>query len=684
MREIKIIVLLILSIPRMWGQNEDIEKLSKNQLKRFAQHAELNQDAYTAITYYEKYCELESTDIKSLHHLADNYRISKNYEKAASAYQKCYELSHENDKEALFYYAQMLKINGNTKEAVKRFKEFLASGITFKNVDILRRLASSEIQGCEDLGMHVFNDSLRVLHLDSSINRSYSEGAPFMADDSTLLFSTIRSDEVVYIQNDDEEITSQPVKTRKIYKAVRKDSSWIADDNFSSPANEEGENSSNLCISADGKRMYFTRTTRNWKNQQLSAIYVSTKKGNDWSEPVYLTELNEGKSTNTQPTLGRSSKPGYEVVYFISDRPGTLGGKDIWYSLYNIKKDTYTTPRNAGGVINTAGDEITPFFDSTSNVLYYSSNGKAGFGGFDVFKTAGENSHWAIPDHLEAPINSSYDDVYFIVNNKTGMGFFASNRPGNYKGKHTGCCDDLYTFDHKSDRINIKGTIVENKDTNAFEYLSSTLTDSVMQPLSGAVVNLYALQGKNKDPYLVMKDTTDEQGHYELKIRKEGEYKIVISKEGFLSFSKEFQAPELQADPMLAGMELKRITSAPLVIRNLNYEFGKYELTENMRHILDITLYKVLLDNPSLKIEIASHTDSVGGDVFNLTLSEKRAAKVSEYLISKGIEPERLLTQGYGETHPLVSNTKPDGTDNPSGRELNRRTEFRILELVRR
>ncbi len=413
--------------------------------------------------------------------------------------------------------------------------------------------------------------------------------------------------------------------------------------------------------------------------------------GHQWSKPEKLPPLiNDPNYTSTQPALGRTAKTNREILYYVSDRPDGRGGLDIWYTVWNDKKQLFSKPRNLGFKINTAGDEMTPFYNLSTRNLYFSSNGLPGIGGLDIFKAFGERNRWSNINNLGYPINSSYDDLYFTVNKSGEFGFFVSNRPGGKSINNETCCDDIYYYRwNEFIHISVTGTIYpfekdrfgRKKDLSNFDFMNP---DSSIKPLDHAVIALYMLDKETKQYEFMDRDTTGKNGKFFFDIQPDQDYEFRM--EGFQYFdSKEYLSTQFFNFSDTIGLPpiwVNVLSEKPIVLHNIYYEFNKAELTEDAKHVLDTTLLVMLKEAPEFIIEVGSHTDSIGGAEYNLQLSQERADNVVKYLISKGISANRLVAKGYGSEIPIARNTNPDGTDNPAGREMNRRTEFRVIGTI--
>jgi outer membrane protein OmpA-like peptidoglycan-associated protein len=324
--------------------------------------------------------------------------------------------------------------------------------------------------------------------------------------------------------------------------------------------------------------------------------------------------------------------------------------------------------------------------------MYFSSNGWPSIGGMDIFKTQGELTQFSTPENIGFPINSSVDDIYYVVSKSRDGGFFVSNRKGTVALLNETCCDDIFEY-RWADFINVAvtGKIYAIKDSSIYDQLEKQLDvnnyiadiDSVSEKvnlLPNQRVDLYLVQD-NHERIFIKSTTTNDNGEYFFNLEPKKNYKIVVDNYGL--FNKELSvtttnvthSDTLHADAMYINI----IPLEPVVIKNIYYEYNKWNLTDSSKTILDNTILKIMMDNPRIVVEISSHTDSVSGEEYNMKLSQKRAESAVNYLIDKGIDKERLVAKGYGKSKPIAPNTNPDGTDNPDGRQKNRRTEFKII-----
>lgn len=684
------IIIIFFTVDLISQPSETIKYLNPWQIKRFAKNSERLGDIYSAIEFYENvYNRNKNVDIAFK--LANLYFQSRNYPKAEEYYNIVYEKDKDTYPDALFYRGLMKKMQEKYDDAISDFNEFLKIIKNLPDAKKYKKQAQLEIEGCnlakkqKEYPLDVF-----ILHLDTSINSYHAEASPFPLNKNTVIYASLKTNQIPYIDaNNDSAI----IPVRKLYIAEKSGERWRNKGLFDVPFNNDNINTLNPVLSPDGKKLFFTKCKLNWKNKNICSIYYSQRTENgQWGEPVLLGDgINNPQYTSTHPTIGVVSKTQSEVLYFVSDREGGKGGLDIWYSIYNPKKNEFKPPKNAGSKINTPGDEITPFYDIDTKTLYFSSNGWPSMGGFDIFKAQGELTNFSTPENIGFPINSSADDLYFVTGKHREGGFFVSNRKGVYSILHETCCDDIFEYRWGNYiHVGIIGRIYGIKDSTIYQQLEKQLVDKnfleeldstsdKVNPLPNKKVDLYLYQNNER---IYLKSTeTNENGEFFFKLEPQKEYKIVIDNYGF--FNKELHVSTLNlthSDTLRAdAIYINVIPLEPVIIKNIYYEFSKWNLTEESKKVIDETIYKLMVENPRIIVEISSHTDSVSSEEYNLKLSQKRAENVVKYLISKGIEKERLVAKGYGESKPIAPNTNPDGSDNPEGRQKNRRTEFRII-----
>jgi peptidoglycan-associated lipoprotein len=373
--------------------------------------------------------------------------------------------------------------------------------------------------------------------------------------------------------------------------------------------NDEGA----ATLSSDGSSILYTRCRFDKRKAMGAEIYESQKSKDTWSEATVI-ELLGDSLVAAHPSL---SKDGM-TLYFVSDQPGGFGGNDIW----KVEKmsDSWGTPVNLGAEINTPGNEVFPFIRDNGE-LYFSSDYHPGMGGYDIFK-----AYWGalglVVENMQAPVNSAGDDFSITFLPGKDQGMFASNRKGSLG-------DDLYSFILPPKIYRTEGEIV-NTETE------TRIKDAYLRVIGTDGTNL---------------KVRSEDGKFQFRMIPETEYIFAAFKEGFLNAKKIVSTVGLEDSKNYEVSLRLTPTDAPINVDNINYEFGKFDLLPGSIQSLD-SLVTMLELNPTIVIEIMSHTDFVGSTQFNSELSQKRAQSVVNYLISKGINPARLVAKGYGKTWP--------------------------------
>ena len=681
------IQLLLLISMRIQSQVQvDPSKYRIRQVKKFGENAVRIGDIYTAIDFYEYYCSKKPKKINAGYTLAELYRLSRNYVKAKNEYQLVYEADKTKYPIALYYQALMMMQLGQYSDAVSLFEQFKKE---YKDKDdqalVLKKLAAINISGCYS-AQRIIDSTLdiTITHLDTTINKANEESAPFPLNQNTFIYSSLKLNSLTYYEKSDSSIS---VPLRKLYKAVKINNIWKDAGAFEGPINMSEHNTSNACISKDGKRMYFTRCGKNWQYKNICNLYVSKNENDQWQEPRMLDyPVNDPDYTSTQPTISTNAKTNNEVIYFVSDRPGGKGGYDIWYTEFNPKKNIYEPPKNAGSKINTIGNEITPYYDLDSRTLYFSSDGWPGLGGFDVFRSIGEFKNWSVVENVGYPINTSADDIYYVPGCRHNDGFFVSNRDGVIALKNPNCCDDIFYYKwNKFIHIVVTGKVYEVAGNDIVELFNNKFklglkVNSRNTNLGGMPVQLYYVDSKTKESFLIKTDTTDENGIYNFEVDPNKNYFVSVKNYGYFDKKINLTTRNIKESDSLKmrPIGINYIPDVPLTL-NIYYEFGNDKLTDESKVVLDTTLITMMKQLPQIVVELSSHTASVGNEDYNLKLSQHRAENVVKYLESKGIAKERLQAIGYGASRPIAPNTNPDGSDNPAGRDKNRRTEIKIV-----
>jgi len=408
------------------------------------------------------------------------------------------------------------------------------------------------------------------------------------------------------------------------------------------------QNEGALKISQDGQWIVFAAGNRpdGWGDFD---IYISYLTPQGWSEAENLGNKINSDQWDSQPCLS----PDKRDLYFSSRRFGGYGGSDIYVSRL-LPNGTWSEPENLGPGINTAGDESSPFIHADNQTLYFTSNGLPGYGDDDIYYVRkGPKGVWSDPVNLGYPINTIDREGTLFIAADAKTAYYASNRSDSYGAL------DIYTFELREKirpykTLWVKGKVLDSKTQNG---LSASVE----------LIDLFSKQ-------LISKVQTDDSGNYLITLPQGKDYAFNVNKKGYLFFSENFTLSKDDPDTVFEkNIPLQPIEKdAVIILKNIFFDFGKYELKPESETELD-KLIALMRENPTLIIQINGHTDAVGPAASNLTLSENRAKAVANYLISKGIQPGRLFSKGFGATQPVASN------ETEEGRALNRRTEMKVV-----
>jgi peptidoglycan-associated lipoprotein len=462
---------------------------------------------------------------------------------------------------------------------------------------------------------------------------------------------------------------------------------------LNTPANE-----GTLCFNAAVNEVFFVRAVGAYKGDDaFCKIYYAKRFGDDWQNPEPLPFQKE-KINYLHPVLSGDGN----TLYFACNDPDGWGGYDIYSAQRNARKETgWDDPKLLGRNINTTANELFPTFDA--DTLYFASDGLAGMGGLDVFRTYKmDKNNWAPPLNLKAPINSGSDDFGLLVDPTTvnrstskkigdllRAGFVSSNRPGGRGG------DDIYRFEYrlvpppppppvKIDtqktpkplvyKLLLEGYVLEKIRANADDPNSAVLG---RRPLPGSKVQI-DIQGKKQTV------TVGEDGMFKLELTENTDYAFFGSKENYLNNSTKFSTKGIAKDPTRpvqtfeVEIELDKIyRNREIVLENIYYDYDKWDIRPDAEPTLN-RLVEVLRQNPNIRIQLGSHTDCRGNDSYNQSLSQKRAESAVAYMTGKGIAAERLAAVGYGESQP--SATCACARCSEAEHQTNRRTTFKIVE----
>ncbi len=688
-----ILFLLILTSVQVWSQpGLDASQYSMKQLQGLAKNSERLGDYYTALDMYLKCLDKKKDDKSIQEKIAILYEKTRDYQNAYTAWRQIYEDDSTKNMMALYHkstLAMNLEKYNEARKGFERFKDLYNSG---DNEKVMKKLCDANIKGC--LSVQGMRDSAKsiemtIKHLDKNINKAHAELSPIPISSKMFYFSSMNLDSLKYFPFSD--TVQKPV--RQFYMAERSGKPWINKGHIDEPFNIAGTNVGNGVFSIDKNRFYFTRCEENRQRKLICNLCVCKRdSGSSWGRPIVLPDpINNPEYTTTHPAIGEDSKKKREILYFVSDRPGTKGKMDIWYSEYNAQKNEYSAPKNAGMNINSVEDEITPFYDNTTKTLFFSSNSYPGIGGLDIFRATGELKKWSSPRNIGLPINSSADDLYYTHGDNSEYGFFVSNRTGGVPLKNPTCCDDIYHFVYDNlVRVHVTGKVLDVAENAILEKFNRKFNlklelNRKSKPVKNVPITLYLQDLASKQSFIIQKDTTDKSGRYAFtNLEANKNYYVFVSNYGYFDRKISFNTKGYASNDTLR-LKPTKINYIPEVTLQLKIQYGFNQsiLNDTARRLLDTTLLEILNDLPNIIVEISSHTDDIGDETYNQDLSQKRADEVLKYLVQRGINPMRLFAVGYGESKPIFENSNADGSDNPVNREKNRRTEIRIVGSLR-
>jgi OmpA-OmpF porin, OOP family len=669
------VFLIVTNFSEIFAQSQyefiDTLKLNSNKLRGLAQEAERTGNIYTSLYYYEELLKDRPT-LENQYKVAQLYMHTRDYNKAAENFQSLIKSDAKNNFPAAhFYLGKMLQHQGKHEEALSSFNNFKkqARSADANDKELLKK-NKQEIASCEyAIKSKNLNSNHVVNNLGSEVNFPHIEFSPIPISDNQIIFGTLRTSEVSFYSTTNLDTITLPL--RKFHQAKKVENNWVYEGEWKHPSNNFSDDVGNGCFSLDSNRFYFTICKENWQYKIICKIYYVEKKGkNSWSEPVLMDEnINMPNFSSSHPTIGRETKYHQEVLYFASNRPKSKGGYDIWYAEYHPKRKTFKSAKNAGRTVNTEGDELTPYYDAKNKTLYFASNGWSGFGGLDIFKIEGETKKWEeSPTNLLQPINSFADDLDFALKPSGKGGFLVSNRTGGQSLFNPTCCDDIYEIiDTDFIEIDLYGAVLSKDDISKIE--------------NEGVIKLYLLD-KEGEKYLA-ETIKIKNGSYAITLQQGKDFVLESEIDGFFNSKIQISTKEIfSSEKIKKDIFVEKIPSTPIVLKNVTYEFDSPKLTETAINTIDTTLVILMKNNPEIVIEISSHTDSKGSDNYNLRLSQKRAESVVKHLKKSGIPEQQTKAKGYGASQPIAPNTHPDGSDNPEGRAINRRTEFRIIGKI--
>ncbi|HEX8548401.1 MAG TPA: OmpA family protein [Cytophagaceae bacterium] len=642
-----------------------------------------------AIQHYLEHIEDKDLTVDVAENLADCYRLTSQSEKAEEWYGKVLAFNSYKPIDIL-HYAEALRNNGNYMEARN---QFIAYG---QKVPEEKEKATKMAEAC-DMALDWMANAEQVNLLNTkTLNTTYSEFSPYIYKERYFFTSDRKIEGEEYSEKEHYGWTGNPYL--RIFETTRDSNfQWLTAKALDPEINTEYHNGP-ISISPDGKHLFLTRTN---KAKNLKKVTGSKDKAVGFINrlEIFYATWNGTKWTSLQPFPYNNIKdysvghPAFssdgKTLYFVSDMPGGFGESDLYYSERQTDS-TWGKPVNLGAKINTSGKEVFPYV--SEDKLYFSSNGHPGMGGLDLFSANGSRGTWSNVVNLKYPMNSSKDDFGLSLDTTGKAGLYSSNREGGVGG------DDIYSF--KQPSCILAGVTLELVDGQ--EKLLEDVLVKLFKKGDTTSVIAFERSGKAAPKKICLRSyepcgvVYDAKGYFFFNLQPGVTYEIKASKQGYFTQSATITADcKSDDDTMKIALLFNKIQlNKPIVIKDLffddndklyaekkiYYDLDKAEIRYDAAIELD-RLVALLKDNPDIKIEMGSHTDSRASDDYNLKLSQKRAESTVRYLASKGIDNNKMTARGYGESK-LLNNCKDGVKCSEKEHQLNRRTELIVTEIM--
>ncbi len=704
----------LLWVAPAFSQNNSSAVKADKLYKSFAYHE--------AIEEYIKVLAKEPDNATALRNIADCYRLTNNSEKSEFYYSKVVKLADAKPIDK-YYYAQALMYNAKYEEAKKFFSEYAAVAST----DERAKNSLSAIGKIDEF----FRDSAKSIVSKIMVNSDKADFSPVFYHEGIVFVSSRESQ----AKDRTHTWTGNPFLT--LYYANGKEANLRSPELFSKELQSKF-NDGPVCFNKEGNEMYLTRNSSSMSNRsdrvvKLKIVHSKFEDGK-WSEPTDLPFISQQYNT-AHAWLSKDGKR----LYFSSDMPGGFGGMDIFY--VDKQEDGWSAPMNLGNKINTKGNELFPFVND-DNTLYFSSDGQVGLGGLDNYESIYKDGKWQDPRNMGYPVNTNKDDFALILDKEGSKGYLSSNRTGgkgdddvyflellkkivvtgtvtdkktgkpiegadvilkDREGKEIGRTlakiDGTYEFELEYNKeytllAQKSGYSKETKPVSTVNTKASKIVvDFQLQKLMFGVEGIVSdketgapldkstvvlLNNENKELGTV---TTGPDGYYFFTLEQDKNYRVKASKEGYFSKSEVVSTVGKKEGIIKQDMPLEKIVlNKPIRLDNIYYDLAKWNIRPDAAKELD-KLVQILKDNPTIVIELSSHTDCRASDAYNWDLSDKRAKSAAKYIVEVGkIDKERITGKGYGES--MLINRCANGVKcSEAEHQENRRTEFKVLKF---
>ncbi len=585
------------------------------------------------------------------------YRMIGQNRQAEIYYEKALDKGY-NTPAFILSYAKVLLMNESYEKALSKFNEY-------KKLSPNSPAADMGIKSAEMAQRFKQSPTSYVIDPLPFINGRTNDFSPAIIpnEPNKLFFSSTRSSATgIRIHN----ATGEEFSDIFVSELDKRDK-WV-DPRPAVGINSEVEEAT-CTFNQDGSEIYFSRARIAKRKQMGCEIYMAKKEGERYGIPT-LIPIATDSTIVTHPSLSADGK----TLYFTSNLSGGVGGLDIWKVTRDDSKGEWGKPQNLGPEVNTTGSEAFPFIHP-DGTLYFASNGRPGMGGYDIFKAQQKGSSYTI-ENMGYPINSSSDDFGITFLPGKEAGYLTSRRPGG-KGE-----DDVYMFHLPPIAINISGVITDAKS---------------QKPIEGSIVKMLGNDGSTVNAQ------TSTDGTFKFMMKPNTDYIVIFTKKGFLNGKYKVNTFDIKGSKEYTIKMGLTSYEKPVEVPNIFYDFDKWNLNVESTAALDM-LIETLNDNPSIIIEMGSHTDNRGTAEYNYKLSQNRAQAAVDYLIEKGIPTERLRAKGYASSSPkvvdeqiakqypfltvgmILNDQNVTALDNEEKKnvahQLNRRTEFKVISTT--
>lgn len=604
-----------------------------------------------AINTFSQILEQDSSNLEANRVIGESYRLSNRIEKSEPYYRQLAE--DEPSFNHYFFLGQSLKAQQKYEEAKDAFEKAKSytsdEALLAKNQREIESIRLAE-------GIENYWPKHELVNY-TELNTPGADYSPVLSEDF-LYFTSGRQASGLY------PATGTPYT--KLFRA-RADGLKVDVGGIQALPefrNEEGLNQAAIAISPDGNTIIYARgNSVSPKDLPETALFVSYFRGAGFTQPIWMPVNEDETWWNSTPAFS----PDGSELYFASNRPGGFGGIDL-YKATKLANGDFGNAVNLGPTVNTPGNEMFPRM-AADGKFFFSSDGHPGYGKLDLFVAESDGAGKQVVKNLGENINSQDDDFGIFFTEYPKAGFLSSNRADGVGD------DDIYFFEDKTPKPKIVNVLLN-------VYTKEAKADGTEAVLPQTRVVLYGSDNKQQGG-----DFSNTNGRVRFTMNVDSDYTIIASKGGYFSKSIPYSTKGKTPDPATLVQEVTNVSldttiildqlilEKAIVLDNIYYDLDKADIRPDAAVELD-KLVKILADNPTIRIELSSHTDSRSSDEYNLDLSQRRAQSAVDYIVSKGIAADRLVAKGYGESQLIVQNAQTE-----EEHQTNRRTEFKVIEI---